>query len=224
MVTFVCRWRVSQIREGLCFSATGNQTVPCTYCVAVTDFRRPPHRPRLATLISFFRFLWSRRRASEDIFLSSIFFLVCFHFLLFFFNIPLEVESLDCLEIYEGLFSERNDRKIRGNIDRLFTFLLFFVLFYFILGKLGRWWSFRSWRTSFWSFSVKFSETEWYKINREKNIWEANLYYEVILSFKKCPAYSTASCYALSRICSSNAIVNIRFTRLGRKTYSREDT
>lgn len=56
----------------------------------------------------------------------------------FFFNILLEVESLDCLEIYEGLFSERNDRKIRGNIDRLFTFLLFFVLFYFILGKLGR--------------------------------------------------------------------------------------
>ena len=147
-----------------------------------------------------------------------------FSFSSFFFNIPLEVESLDCLEIYEGLFSERNDRKIRGNIDRLFTFLLFFVLFYFILGKLGRWWSFRSWRTSFWSFSVKFSETEWYKINREKNIWEANLYYEVILSFKKCPAYSTASCYALSRICSSNAIVNTRFTRLGRKTYSREDT
>lgn len=172
MVTFVCRWRVSQIREGLCFSATGNQTVPCTYCVAVTDFRRPPHRPRLATLISFFRFLWSRRRASDDIFLSSIFFLVCFH--LFLFSILIEVESLDCLGIDEGLFSERNDRKIRGNIDRLFTFLLFFVSFYFILGKLGRW-SFKSWRTSFWNFSLKFSETEWYKINWKKT-FERQIY------------------------------------------------
>lgn len=213
MVTFVCRWRVSQIREGLCFSATGNQTVPCTYCVAVTDFRRPPYRPRLATLISFFRFLWSRRRASDDIFLSSIFFLVCFH--LFLFGILIEVESLDCLGIDEGLFSKRNDRKIRGNIDRLFTFLLFFVSFYFILGKLGRW-SFRSWRTSFWNFSLKFSETE--------TLWEANLYYKMILSFKKCSAYSTVSCYALSQISNSNAIANTRFTRLGRKTYSREDT
>lgn len=130
MVTFVCRWRVSQIREGLCFSATGNQTVPCTYCVAVTDFRRPPHRPRLATLISFFRFLWSRRRASEDIFLSLIFFLVCFHFLFFFFNILLEVESLDCLGIGEGFFSKQIERY--GGMSIVCS-LSCYSLFYFIL-------------------------------------------------------------------------------------------
>lgn len=50
--TFVCRRRVSQIREGLCFSASGNQTVP------VYIFRGRPtlHHPH-PTLIRLFRFL-----------------------------------------------------------------------------------------------------------------------------------------------------------------------
>lgn len=41
-VTFVCRRRVSQIRGGLCFSAGGNQTVPCTYFGSRRTFSTDP--------------------------------------------------------------------------------------------------------------------------------------------------------------------------------------